>query len=66
MLKDYNTDVQRLFLEMMLEDAESYVRVQNIFNAEKLASCFRRKTAFLIEFMLPILKKYISMAANRC
>ena len=34
MLKDYNIDVQRLFLEMMLEDAQSYVRVQNIYNPE--------------------------------
>ena len=34
MLKDYGLDVQRLFLEMMLQDAESYVRVQNIYNPE--------------------------------
>jgi hypothetical protein len=34
MLKDYSTDVQRLFLEMMLEDAQSYVRVQNIYNPQ--------------------------------
>ena len=29
---EYNRDVQQLFLEMMLNDAESYARVQNIFN----------------------------------
>jgi KaiC/GvpD/RAD55 family RecA-like ATPase len=34
MLKEYNLDVQKLFLEMMLEDAQSYVRIQNIFNPE--------------------------------
>ena len=34
MLKDYSLEVQRLFLEMMLEDATSYVRVQNIYNAQ--------------------------------
>ena len=34
MLKDYTIDVQRLFLEMMLQDAQSYVRVQNIYNPE--------------------------------
>jgi len=30
LLKDYSVDVQKIFLEMMLEDAGSYVRVQNI------------------------------------
>ncbi len=34
MLKDYSVDVQKLFLEMMLEDASSYVRVQNIYNPQ--------------------------------
>ena len=32
-VKDYNVDLQQLMLEMLLNDAESYVRVQNIFNA---------------------------------
>ena len=31
---EYNKDVQQLFLEMMLNDAESYARVQNIFNPQ--------------------------------
>jgi hypothetical protein len=34
LLKDYGLEVQRLFLEMMLQDASSYVRVQNIFNPD--------------------------------
>ena len=29
---DYNKDLQTLFIEMMLNDAESYSRIQNIFN----------------------------------
>ena len=29
---DYNKDIQTLFIEMMLNDAESYSRIQNIFN----------------------------------
>ena len=33
-MTDYNTQIQQLFLEIMIEDAETYVRVQNIFNAE--------------------------------
>ena len=47
MLKDYNTDVQRLFLEMMLEDAESYVRVQNIFNPENFDRALRPAAEFV-------------------
>jgi KaiC/GvpD/RAD55 family RecA-like ATPase len=32
-VKDYGVEIQRLFLEMMLQDATSYVRVQNIYNS---------------------------------
>ena len=41
MLKDYGLDVQKLFLEMMLQDAESYVRVQNIYNPENFDRSLR-------------------------
>jgi replicative DNA helicase len=47
LLKDYNTEVQRLFLEMMLEDAESYVRVQNIFNPENFDRGLRPAAEFI-------------------
>ena len=47
MLKDYNIDVQRLFLEMMLEDASSYVRVQNIFNPENFDRNLRPAAEFI-------------------
>jgi hypothetical protein len=33
-MTDYNYDVQKLFLEMMMQDAQSYLRVQNIYNTE--------------------------------
>jgi len=46
-LKDYNIDVQRLFLEMMMEDASSYVRVQNIFNPENFDRSLRSAAAFI-------------------
>ena len=49
MLKDYGTDIQRLFLEMMLQDAESYVRVQNIFNSENFDRSLRPVAKFLKE-----------------
>ncbi len=49
MLKDYGVDVQRLFLEMMLQDAQSYVRVQNIFNPENFDRGLRPAADFIKE-----------------
>ena len=49
MLKEYNTDVQRLFLEMMLEDASSYIRVQNIYNPENFDRSLRPAALFIME-----------------
>ena len=49
MLKDYGLDVQRLFLEMMLQDAESYVRVQNIYNPENFDRNLRPAAKFIAE-----------------
>ena len=34
MTKDYTADLQKLFLEMMLHDAQNFVRVQNIYNVD--------------------------------
>ena len=39
--------MQRLFLAMMLEDAESYVRVQNIFNPENFDRALRPAAEFV-------------------
>ena len=49
MLKDYGIDVQRLFLEMMLCDAQSYVRVQNIYNPENFDRTLRSAAEFIKE-----------------
>jgi archaellum biogenesis ATPase FlaH len=49
LLKEYNIDVQRLFLEMMLEDAASYVRVQNIYNPENFDRMLRPAAKFIME-----------------
>jgi len=32
--KDYTVDLQKLFLEMMMNDAQNFVRVQNIYNVQ--------------------------------
>ena len=47
MLKDYGLDVQKLFLEMMLQDAESYVRGQNIYNPENFDRSLRPVAEFI-------------------
>ena len=47
MLQNYGTDVQKLFLEMMLEDAQSYVRVQNIYNAENFDRSLKAAAEFI-------------------
>jgi KaiC/GvpD/RAD55 family RecA-like ATPase len=49
MLKEYGTDVQRLFLEMMLQDAASYVRVQNIYNPENFDRSLRPAAEFIAQ-----------------
>ena len=47
MLKEFNAEVQELFLRMMITNAELFVRVTNIFNAEN----FDRKLRPVAEFM---------------
>jgi len=47
MTKDYNTDIQRLFLEMIMQDAQSYVRVQNIYNPENFDRSLRAVAEFI-------------------
>ena len=47
MATEYTIDLQRLFLEMMLNDAESYVRVQNIFNSENFDKSLREPAKFI-------------------
>ena len=62
MLKDYSIEVQKLFLEMMLSDAESFVRVQNIYNPENFDRSLRAaadfvKTHYEEHGSLPILEQ---------
>ena len=47
MATEYNTDLQRLFLEMMLSDAQSFIRVQNIFNSENFDKSLREAAKFI-------------------
>ena len=47
MIKNYGVDVQKLFLEMLLEDAQSYVRIQNIFNPDNFEKSLRPAASFI-------------------
>ena len=47
MTKDYSPDLQKLFLEMMLNDAQSFVRVANIYNPENFDRSLRAVAEFL-------------------
>ena len=49
MLKEYNTDVQELFLRMMVTNAELYTRVMNIMNPENFDRRLRQAAEFMVE-----------------
>ncbi len=49
MTKDYSPDLQKLFIEMMIQDAQSYVRVQNIYNPENFDRSLREVARFIKE-----------------
>jgi archaellum biogenesis ATPase FlaH len=46
-VKEYSKDIQKFFLEMMLGDAESYVRVQNIYNVENFHADLQEIAEFI-------------------
>ena len=48
-MKEYSADLQKLFLEMMMQDAQSYVRVQNIYNPENFDRNLRETALFIKE-----------------
>ena len=47
MATNYTVDLQRLFLEMMLNDAQTFVRVQNIFNSNNFDKSLREAAKFI-------------------
>ena len=46
-IKEYTPELQKLFLEMMMQDASSYVRVQNIYNPENFDRSVRAVAEFI-------------------
>ena len=47
MAKDYDPNIQKLFLEMMMQDAQNYVRVQNIYNPENFDRSLKAAAVFI-------------------
>ena len=50
MQKEYNVDIQKLFLQMILTNAELYTRVMNIMNAQNFDKSLRPVAEFMIEY----------------
>lgn len=48
--KDYSIDLQKLFLEIMLSDAQCFVRVQNIYNSQNFDKSLRKSAEFIKEY----------------
>ena len=57
MNKEYSADLQKLFLEIMVADGHSYVRVQNIFNPENFDRSLRECAKFIASYS----ETYISL-----
>lgn len=49
MARDYNTETQKLFLEIMITDPEMYVRIQNIYNNENFDRALKEASKFISE-----------------
>jgi archaellum biogenesis ATPase FlaH len=48
--KDYSIDLQKLFLEIMISDAQCFVRVQNIFDSINFDRSLRSAADFISEY----------------
>ncbi len=49
MAKEYTIDLQKLFLEMMMNDAQNFVRVQNIYNVQNFDRSLTDTAKFIKE-----------------
>lgn len=47
MSKDYSVDLEKLFLEMMVANPESYLRVQNIYNPDNFDRSLKKSAEFI-------------------
>ena len=50
-MQDFNQDIQKLFLEMFLADAEAFVRCQSIFESENFDQKLRESAEFIKKYV---------------
>ncbi len=50
-MQDFNQDIQKLFLEMFLSDAEAFVRCQGIFESENFDQQLRDSAEFISKYV---------------
>src|SRR5210317_960586 len=50
-MQDFNQDIQKLFLEMFLSDAEAFVRCQGIFESENFDQKLRESAEFIKKYV---------------
>jgi archaellum biogenesis ATPase FlaH len=50
-MQDFNQDIQKLFLEMFLSDAEAFVRCQGIFESENFDQKLRDSAEFIKKYV---------------
>jgi replicative DNA helicase len=48
-MEEYSVQVQKMFLEMMMSDVESFVRIKNIFNPRNFDRSLIKAATFLLE-----------------
>ena len=69
--KEYTIEMQKLFLEMMLNDAESYIRVQNIYNPKNFDRSLQPVAEFIKEHVdkhkaIPTLEQVYAVTRTKC
>lgn len=50
-MQDFNQDIQKLFLEMFLADAEAFVRCQGIFESENFDQKLKEGAEFIKKYV---------------
>ena len=50
MAKDYSADIQKLFLEMMLQDGQNFTRVLSIYNPDNFTRSLQETARFIKEY----------------
>jgi KaiC/GvpD/RAD55 family RecA-like ATPase len=66
MAKEYSAEIQKFFLEVMMQNAENFIRVQNIYNAENFDRSLRATATFIREHseQYSILPRYEQIKAT--